>query len=79
MLQAFWILDSVLIIIAFVLGVFIYKWISDKKVGDASERARQILSAGERDADARRRSADLEAKEVSLKAREELDTEVSTV
>src|SRR5712691_11354092 len=75
MLQAFWVFDSVLIIVAFVLGVFIYKWISDKKVGDASERARQIVTAGEREAEASRRSADLEAKEAALKVREDLETE----
>ena len=75
MLQAFWVFDSVLIIIAFVLGVFIYKWLSDKKVGDASERARQIVTAGEREAEARRRAADLEAKEAALKVREDLEAE----
>ena len=31
-----WVFDSILVIIAFVLGVFLYKWISEKKVGDAS-------------------------------------------
>src|SRR5712692_661879 len=75
MLQAFWVFDSVLIIVAFVLGFFLYKWLSDKKVGDASERARQIVTAGEREAEARRRSADLEAKEAALKIREDLETE----
>jgi ribonuclease Y len=75
MLQAFWVFDSVLIIVAFVLGFFLYKWISDRKVGDASERARQIVTAGEREADARRRAADLEAKEAALKIREDLETE----
>ena len=75
MLQAFWVFDSVLIIIAFVLGFFLYKWISDKKVGDASERARQIVTAGEREAEAHRRSADLEAKEAALKVREDLEAE----
>jgi ribonucrease Y len=75
MLQAFWVFDSVLIIIAFVLGFFLYKWISDKKVGDASERARQIVTAGEREAEAWRRSADLEAKEAALKIREDLEAE----
>jgi ribonuclease Y len=75
MLQAFWVFDSVLIILAFVLGVLLYKWISDKKFGEATERARQILATAERDADARRKAADLEAKELALKAREDFDTE----
>jgi ribonuclease Y len=76
MLQAFWVFDSVLIIIAFILGALLFKWISDKKVGDAGDRARQIVAAAERDAEARGRAADLEAKELALKARGEFDAEV---
>jgi ribonuclease Y len=76
MLQAFWVFDSVLIIIAVVLGAILYKWISDRKVGDATERARQILDTAQREAEARTRAGDLEAKEIALKAREELDAEV---
>ena len=34
-----WVFDSVLVIIAFVLGVFLYKWVSEKKVGDEIGRA----------------------------------------
>src|SRR5258706_11950080 len=82
-----WVFDSVLVIIAFVLGVFLYKWISEKKVGDASERARHVLAAAERDAEAQRKAAerdaeaqrkaaDLEAKELALKARGDFETEV---
>src|SRR5262245_5230375 len=77
MIQALsWGLDAILVIIAFVLGVFIYKWISERKVGDASERARQILTAAERDAESQRRAADVSAKELALKAREEFETEI---
>ena len=32
-----WVFDSILVIIAFVLGVFLYKWISEKKVGETVE------------------------------------------
>src|SRR5262249_26652607 len=71
-----WVLDSVLVIIAFIIGVFLYKWISEKKIGDASERARQVLAAADRDAEAMRKAADLEAKELALKARGEFETEV---
>src|SRR6266540_3089830 len=71
-----WVFDSILVIIAFVLGVFLYKWISEKKIGDASERARQVLVGAERDAEALRKVADLEAKELALKARGEFETEV---
>ena len=76
MVHAFWVFDSVLVIIAFVLGFFLFKWISEKKIGDASERARQIVAAGERDAEAQRKAADLEAKEAALKARGEFEDEV---
>jgi ribonuclease Y len=87
MLQAFWVVDSFLIIVAFVVGVFLYKWISDRKVGEAGERARQILAAAERDtegilaaagrdAEAQRRAAELEIKEQALKARGDFDAEV---
>jgi ribonucrease Y len=71
-----WVFDSILVIIAFVLGVFLYKWISEKKVGDASERARQVLAAAERDAEARRKAGELEAKEMALKVRGEFEDEV---
>jgi len=76
MMQAFWVFDSVLVIIAFVLGFFLFKWISEKKVGDASERARQIIAAGEREAEAQRKAADLEVKAAALKARGEFEDEV---
>ena len=71
-----WVLDSILVIIAFLLGVFLYKWVSEKKVGDAGERARHVLAAAERDAEAVRKAADLEAKELALKARGEFEDEV---
>src|SRR5712692_4418390 len=76
MMEAFWIFDSVLVIIAFVLGFFLFKWISEKKVGDASERAQQIIAAGEREAEAQRKAADLEGKAAALKARGEFEDEV---
>src|SRR2546423_15321794 len=71
-----WVFDSILVIIAFVLGVFLYKWISEKKIGDVSDRARQILTAAERDAETLHRAADLEAKELALKARGDFENEV---
>ena len=77
MIQALsWVLDSFLVIVAFVLGFFLYKWISDRKVGDATQRAQQIVAAGEREADSRRKAADLEGKELALKARGEFEAEV---
>ena len=76
MMQAFWVFDSVLVFIAFVVGFFLYKWISERKVGDAAERARQIVAAADRDAEALRKAADLEAKELALKARGDFESEV---
>jgi ribonuclease Y len=71
-----WVFDSVLVMLAFVLGFFLYKWISEKKVGDATQRAQQIIEAGEREADGRRKAADLEGRELALKARAEFEDEV---
>ncbi len=71
-----WVFDSVLVIIAFIVGVFLYKWISEKKVGDASERARHVVAAAERDAETLRKAANLEAKEMALKARGDFEDEV---
>src|SRR5205809_162392 len=68
--------------VALAAGVFIHKWITDKKTGGAAvaaqriaSDAQRILSDAQRDADARVRTADLEAKERTLKARSEFETE----
>jgi ribonuclease Y len=56
-------------------GVVLYKLLTDRKIGAAEDRARRILEDGQRDAAARLRTAELEAREVALRTRAELDEE----
>jgi ribonuclease Y len=58
------------------LGYFVHKGISERKVGDANLRAQRIVADAERDAEARQRGAELEAKEIVLRARGEFDAQV---
>ncbi len=60
---------------ALVAGFLLQKAISDRKLGDAGSRAARIVDDAQRDADARHRTAELEAKEILLKARTELEAE----
>jgi ribonucrease Y len=60
---------------AFAAGVLIHKWITEKRIGAASAAAQRIVSDAERDAERRLRTADLEAKERTLKARSDLEVE----
>jgi ribonuclease Y len=75
-MQGVWIvLDSFIAVLALVLGFILHKWISDRKLGDAGQRAQRIISDAERDAQNRRKTAELEAKETALKARTEIEAE----
>src|SRR5712691_8183067 len=75
-MQGIWlILDSLIAVLALVLGFILHKWISDRKVGDASSRAERIVQDAERDAANRLKSADLEAQEAGLKARTAVEAE----
>jgi len=75
-MQGIWIvLDSFIAVLALVLGFILHKWISDRKLGDASQRAERIIQDAERDAVNRRKTADLEAKEAALKVRTDLEAE----
>src|SRR5712691_3515505 len=75
-MQGIWlILDSLIAVLALVLGFILHKWISDRKVGDASNRAERIIQDAERDAANRRKTADLESQETALKARTALEAE----
>ncbi|MBI4593497.1 MAG: ribonuclease Y [Candidatus Rokubacteria bacterium] len=75
-MQAIWIALPVVAVAAFVVGYLLQKWVSDKKVGEASVRAERIVGDAQRDADARHKSAELEAREIVFKARSELDAEI---
>ncbi|HET9492090.1 MAG TPA: ribonuclease Y [Methylomirabilota bacterium] len=70
-----WLLVPIAILLAGLLGYFLHKGFSERKLGDASLRAKRVLDDAERDATARQRAAELEAKEIVLRARTELDTQ----
>src|SRR5437879_2481626 len=75
-MQGIWlVLDSVIAVLALVLGFILHKWISERKVGDASSRAERLIKDAEREAANRRTAAELEAKEVSLRSRTTLEDE----
>ncbi|MBI2162408.1 MAG: DUF3552 domain-containing protein, partial [Candidatus Rokubacteria bacterium] len=76
------ILDSAIALFAVVLGFFLHKLITDRKLGEASTRAERIIRDAERvvrdaerEAENRRRTAELEAKETALKARTAFEEE----
>jgi ribonuclease Y len=75
-MDAIWLVLFVVALLAVALGLVGQKWFTDRKMGSAGERARRIVGDAERDAEARHRSAELEAREIVLKARTEFDTEV---
>jgi ribonuclease Y len=75
-MEPIWVALPIASLLAALLGIALHKWVSDRKVGDAGLRARRIVGDAERDAEARHRSAELEAKEIVLRARTEFDTEV---
>ncbi len=69
MMQAFSVLDSIVAVLAFIAGLFFYKWFSEKKLGEVGQRAQTMLADAERDIEARRKTAELEVKEAALKTR----------
>jgi ribonuclease Y len=75
-MEPIWIVVPIVSLLAVLLGYFVHKGLSERKLGDADLRARRIVDDAERDAETRRRSAELEAKETVLRARAELDTQV---
>ena len=76
MVQPIWLLLPVVAIVALLAGYFIQKLLSERTLGEAGARATRIVGDAGRDAEARHRAAELEAKEIVLKARGEFDTEV---
>src|SRR5215813_8908752 len=75
-MQGIWLIaDSIIAVLALVIGFVLHKWISERKLGDASSRAERIIQDAERDAANRVKSADLEVKEAALKARSAAETE----
>jgi ribonucrease Y len=69
------VLLPVVAVAAVAIGFVLHKSLSDRKVGEANDRAKRIIEEAERDADSRRRAGELETREATLKARAEFDTE----
>ncbi|MEK7878425.1 MAG: ribonuclease Y, partial [candidate division NC10 bacterium] len=69
-------LIPVVALVSVAVGFFIQRAISDRRIGEARVQARRIVEEVERDAEATRKTADLEAKELVLKARTEFEHEV---
>jgi ribonuclease Y len=67
--------DSIVAVLALLIGVGLHKWFTDRRIGEAGSIAKRIVEQAERDAAATTRAAELEAKETALKLRTELETE----
>src|SRR3989442_997461 len=69
-MQEIWLsLDAIFGIIGLVVGFVLHKWFTERKIGDAQSRAEALVQDAARDAETRRKTAELEAKETALKAR----------
>jgi ribonucrease Y len=74
--QGFWlVIDSAIAIVALLIGCLLHKWFTDKRLGEAGERAGRILGEAQREADNRKKASELEVREATLKARADFDTE----
>jgi ribonuclease Y len=65
--------DSIVAVIALVVGFFLHKFVTDRRMGEARQSARHIVEAAERDAETRLKAAELSLREQELKSRAELD------
>src|SRR2546428_5294492 len=62
-------------VVSLAAGFLIQRTLTTRKIGDATVAATRIVSDAERDAQARLKSADLEAKESALRARTDFEQE----
>jgi ribonucrease Y len=75
MMNSLMVFDSVIAVLALLIGVLLHKWFNDRRLGEASVVAKRIIDQAERDAAAAKRTAELESKESALKARSEIEAE----
>jgi ribonuclease Y len=76
MTQGIWlVIDSVIAVVALLIGFFLHKYFTDKRLGETGTRAQRIVSDAQREADALRKTAELEIRESTLKAQGELESE----
>ncbi|HEV8643190.1 MAG TPA: ribonuclease Y [Methylomirabilota bacterium] len=74
-MEPIWIALPIVTVLALILGFLTHKHLGERKMGDAGLRAQRLLGDAERDAETRHRSAELEAKEIVLKARAEFESD----
>jgi len=75
-MQGIWLIaDSIIAVLALVIGFVLHKWISERKTGDAATQAQRIVHEAEREAANRVKAAELEMKEASLKSRTAFEEE----
>ena len=75
-MQGIWLIaDSIIAVLALVIGFLLHKWISERKTGDAATQAQRIVHEAEREAANRVKAAELEMKEASLKSRTAFEEE----
>jgi len=75
-MQGIWLIaDSIIAVLALVLGFILHKWISERKTGDATAQAQRIVQEAEREAANRVKTAELEVKEAALKSRAAFEAE----
>src|SRR5437899_10322498 len=75
-MQGIWLIaDSIIAVLALVLGFILHKWSSERKTGDAASQAQRIVLEAERDAANRVKAAELEVKEAARKARSTFEEE----
>ncbi len=74
--QGFWlVIDSVIAVVALLIGFFLHKWVTDKRLGEAGQRAQRLMEDAAREAENRKKASELEAREATLKARAEFENE----
>jgi ribonuclease Y len=74
--QGFWlVIDSAIAVFALLIGFFLHKWFTDKRLGETTDRAAHIVAGAQREAENRVKAAELEVRESTLKARTDFETE----
>src|SRR5229473_357254 len=74
--QGFWlVIDAVIAVAALLIGFFLHKWVTDKRLGEAGERAQRIVADAAREAENAKKASDLEAREATLRARADFEGE----
>jgi ribonuclease Y len=74
--QGLWlVIGPAIAIVAVLIGFFLHKWFTDKRLGEVAERAERILGEAQREAENRKKASELEVREATLKARAELESE----